>query len=516
MEERGSWRQQARGDATLMDHLNRGPAEVVRSFPGLRVLVIGDAMLDTYLEGTATRLCREAPVPVVVKRSEQWFPGGAANTAANVRALGAEVDFVGIVGSDTAAGRLRRILNQAGISDHSLVIDDSVTTLHKTRILADDQYLVRFDEGDLSTCSPTARRMLIDRVKELYSRCDMVILSDYACGTVSGEILELLRRLRAGRPGILAIDSRDVYRFAHAGATLLTPNLQEAQAAVSLEPTLRGQEPDEIARGLRHVLDAEHIVVTMAGDGVLLIDSKGRISRLPTYTVAGAGDVGAGDSFTAATALALAVGADIAQAAQIGIDAASIACTKPRTAVVTNRELLQRVNTSLEASTCGPLTLKEIVTRLDADRYAGRRIVFTNGVFDILHAGHVQLLQRASQLGDVLVVGINSDASVRRLKGEQRPINKEQDRLALITALDPVDYAVVFTEDTPANVIRALRPDIHVKGGDYTAETLPEIDAVREVGARVEILPLVDGLSTTNVISRIASMTSRDPAEQTI
>ncbi len=499
-----------------MDDLDGGAAEVVRSFPELRVLVIGDAMLDTYLEGTATRLCREAPVPVVVSQSEQRCPGGAANTAANVRALGAEVDFVGIIGNDPAAARLRTALKNAGVSDRSLVVDDSVTTVHKSRIIADDQYLVRLDEGDLTTCSSTARQAVLDQVEDRYSRCDLVILCDYACGTVNDEIVELLRRLRGERPRLLAIDSREVHRFAHAGATILTPNLQEARAAVALDPTLKSEEPDDIARNLRHVLDAEHIAVTMAGNGVVLIDTDGGMSRLPAYPVAGAGDVGAGDSFTAATALALAAGAGIAQAAQIGIDAASIACIKRRTAVVTNRELLQRVSINSEASTCGSLSIKEVATRLDAERYAGRRIVFTNGVIDILQAGHVRLLQQARQLGDVLVVGINSDASVRRLKGEQRPVNGEQDRLALIAALGSVDYAVVFTEDTPADVIRGLRPDIHVKGGDYTAETLPEIDAVREVGARVEILPLVHGLSTTHVIGRIASMASRDPAEQTI
>lgn len=489
-------------------------AEVVQRFPGLRVLVVGDVMLDTYLEGTATRLCREAPVPVVVGQSEQRRPGGAANTAANLRALGAEVELVGIIGSDPVAARLRTTLKDAGVSDRSLVADEGVTSLHKLRVLADDQYLVRFDEGDLASCSPTARRAFLDRVETLYSRCDLVILSDYACGTVSEEVIELLRRLRADRPCILAIDSRDVHRFAHAGATILTPNLQEAQAVASREGTLQGADPEAVALRLRQLLDAEHIVITMAGDGALLVDGAGRMTRLPTYPVTGASDVGAGDAFAAALALALASNANVTQAAQIGIDAASIACTKRRTAVVTHRELLQRVSLRHEGAPCGPLSLKEVATRLDAERHAGRRIVFTNGVFDILHVGHIRLLQQASQLGDVLVVGINSDASVRRLKGEQRPINEELDRLALITALDPVDYAVIFKEDTPAETIRALRPDIHVKGGDYTAETLPEIDAVREVGARVEILPFVEGMSTTNVIDRILLLANSDPAEQ--
>ncbi|MDP9364511.1 MAG: D-glycero-beta-D-manno-heptose 1-phosphate adenylyltransferase, partial [Chloroflexota bacterium] len=183
--------------------------------------------------------------------------------------------------------------------------------------------------------------------------------------------------------------------------------------------------------------------------------------------------------------------------------AAAIAITQHRTSVVPYQELLRRASLDDAAA---PPTLKELAARLDAERFAGRRVVFTNGVFDILHAGHVQLLRRAKALGDVLVVGVNSDASTRRLKGPTRPINREQDRLALVAALDPVDHAILFGEDTPAEVIRTLRPDIHVKGGDYTAERLPEIDAIREVGARIEILSLVDGRSTTNVINRIAAL----------
>ena len=490
------------------------PTEVVQRFSGLRVLVVGDVMLDTYLEGTATGLCREAPVPVVVRQSEQRRPGGAANTAANLRALGAKVELVGIIGSDPVAARLRTTLKGAGVSDRSLVADEKVTTLHKIHVLADDQYLVRFDEGDVADCSPSAQRALLHRLETLYSRCDLVILSDYACGTVSEEAVELLRRLRADRRCILAIDCEDVHRFAHAGATILISNLWEAQAVTSREGTLQGADPEAVALRLRQILDAEHIVITMAGGGVLLVDPAGRMTLLHTYRVTDAGNVGAGDSFAAALALALASSTDMTQAAQIGIDAASIACTKRRTAVVTHRELLQRVNLSQQGAACGPLSLKEIAARLDAERHAGRRIVFTNGVFDILHLGHIRLLQQARQLGDLLVVGINSDASVRRLKGEQRPINGELDRLALITALDSVDYAVIFTEDTPAETIRALRPDIHVKGGDYTAETLPEIDAVREVGACVEILPFVEGLSTTNMIDRILMLANSDPAEQ--
>jgi D-beta-D-heptose 7-phosphate kinase/D-beta-D-heptose 1-phosphate adenosyltransferase len=233
-----------------------------------------------------------------------------------------------------------------------------------------------------------------------------------------------------------------------------------------------------------------------------LTGPDGEQTHVPCHPTVRASDVGAGDTFTAATALALAVGAPAEQAVRIGIDAASIAITRERTTAVSVQDLLRRV--SLADSAAVP-SLKEIVAQLDIDRFHGKRVVFTNGVFDILHAGHVKLLGQARALGDVLVVGINSDASTRRLKGPRRPVNRESDRLALVSALDAVDYALVFEEDTPTELIRAIRPDIHVKGGDYQAEALPEIEAVREVGAEVAILSLVDGRSTTALIDRIVA-----------
>ena len=474
--------------------------DVVRGFRGLRALVVGDAMLDTYLEGTAARLCKEGPVPVVTKAAEARAPGGAANVAANLAALGAEVLFVGLVGPDAAGAALRAALRERGVDDGCLVEDAGVATLHKLRVVANGQYVVRFDEGEARTCSAEGRRHLISRIEEAFPRCDLVVVPDYGYGVVTDEVIDLLQRLRAGRPCVLAVDAKEIVRFAAVGATVVTPNLQEARQAV--DPG-GAAPPAEVARRLRARLDADLVAVTMAGDGVLLLDRAGDAIHLPVHPVQRAGDVGAGDSFTAALALALAAGAEPVQAARIGGDAAAIAITQHRTSVVPYQELLRRASLDDAAA---PPTLKELAARLDAERFAGRRVVFTNGVFDILHAGHVQLLRRAKALGDVLVVGVNSDASTRRLKGPTRPINREQDRLALVTALDPVDHAILFEEDTPAEVIRTLRPDVHVKGGDYTAERLPEIDAIREVGARIEILALVDGRSTTNVINRIAAL----------
>jgi D-beta-D-heptose 7-phosphate kinase / D-beta-D-heptose 1-phosphate adenosyltransferase len=486
--------------------LHGSAVDVVRGFPGLRVLVVGDAMLDTWLEGDAIRLCKEAPVPVVREASTTRCAGGAANTAANLAALGAEVSFVSLIGRDAAGNHLRQALREAGIDDTGLVEDSAVATLHKLRVIANGQYVVRFDEGDTEQVSEDSRAVLLRRIVDLYARCDAVVISDYCHGAVCDEVISTLVRLRERRPIVIVVDSKEIARFSNLQATMVTPNLREAQRAAdphgSLDAPATPAVASEIGTQLRSLLRADQIAVTMANEGVLLIGPSGEQTHLSCHPVERAGDVGAGDTFTAAAALALATGASAAQAVRVGIDSASIAVTRSRTSVVSYQDLLRRVSLDDNADT---LSLKDVVARLEADRFLGKRIVFTNGVFDILHAGHVQLLRRARALGDVLVVGLNSDASTRRLKGPTRPVNRESDRIALVSALDVVDYAVLFDEDNPAELIRAIRPHVHVKGGDYQAESLPEISAVHEVGAQVEILSLVAGRSTTALIDRIVA-----------
>ena len=480
--------------------------DVVRGFPGLRVLVVGDAMLDTWLEGEAIRLCKEAPVPVVREASTTHCAGGAANTAANLAALGAEVSFVSLIGRDSAGDHLRQALREAGIDDAGLVEDGDVSSLHKLRVIANGQYVVRFDEGDTEQASAPGRALILRRIADMYARCDAVVVSDYCHGAICDEVIGTLIRLRERGQKVIVVDSKEIARFCELQATMVTPNLREAHHAAdprgSLDPRSTLTAAREIGARLRSLLRADQIAVTMANEGVLLIGPTGEQTHLPCHPVERAGDVGAGDTFTAAAALALTMGAPAALAVRVGIDSASIAVTRSRTSVVSYQDLLRRV--SLDDNP-DPLSFKDVVARLEGERFLGKRIVFTNGVFDILHAGHVQLLRRARALGDVLVVGLNSDASTRRLKGPTRPVNRESDRIALVSALDVVDYAVLFDEDTPAELIRAIRPHVHVKGGDYMAEFLPEIEAVHEVGAEVEILSLVAGRSTTALIDRIVA-----------
>ncbi len=517
--------------------MNRS-ADIVQHFHGLRALVIGEAMLDTYLEGSATRLCREGPVPVVLKTGEHRFPGGAANTAMNLRALGADVTFLSVVGADQAGAALRTALQAGGVSGAWLVEDASVSTHHKLRILANGQYIVRFDE-DAQVPSTASQQALLKALEHLYSGIDLVVISDYGYGVLAGELIERLRALRSARYVPLLVDSKYLHRYNHSRATVITPNQGEAE---SLVQRYDAQGDVNASKGVDHaamrvlgqrllsLIDAENVAITIAKDGVFLANRQGLAKHLPAYPVFHPNDIGAGDSFAAALALSLAAGASIEDAGSIAIDASSIAVTKRWTAIVTHQELLQRA--SLRDATAqihtfastddrrntgdfdykknGGATIDALVAKLEQERQRGRTIVFTNGIFDILHAGHVQLLRQAKTLGDILVVGVNSDRSAQHSKGRHRPINSERDRAALVDALDVVDYVVLFDEAIPLELLRKLRPQLFVKGGDYIDEALPEAEVVQQYGGRVIILPLAGASARSDVIGRIASLISSE------
>lgn len=508
----------------------RSAIALVQQFRQLRVLVIGDAMLDTYLEGSATRLCSEGPVPVVHKTAEYRIPGGAANTAANIRALDAEVLFLGCVGRDLAASLLRAALQERGVSDRWLVEDEHMSTLHKLRILADGQYVVRFDEGgDGGQGNEATQQRLLAKLDAAYALCDAVIISDYRYGVTSDALIERLHYLHTAHAKTLLIDSKELQRFGRLKATVVTPNYIEACLLTGFPHLARLQNTtldlavvEQVATRMLDMLASEYVAITLAEHGVFLRNRRGHQLHVPAHPVAHANDVGAGDSFTSALGLALAAGGSMETAARIAVDAASIAVTKRWTAIVHNQELLQRVSLhaySTDMREGSPSASAErtssVLAQINDERQRGRQIVFTNGVFDILHAGHVQFLREAKALGDVLVVGVNSDSSTRRLKGAGRPINSEQDRMALVAALDAVDYVLLFDEETPTALIRLVRPAIHVKGGDYAHEALPEAEAVHAGGGRVVILPLAGSVSTTSMIDRILAMTTHDAPSAT-
>ena len=490
-------------------------SDVVRRFRGKRILVAGDAMLDSYYEGTAARLCTEGPVPVVRRTGEIRQPGGAGNTAVNIAALGAEVRLLGVTGVDVAGQALRVCLRQRNVSDEWLVADDQATTLHKLRILADGQYVVRFDEGDTSRLSDASSARLLQALEDAAEDCDAILISDYTFGALTDAVLERLARIAERQDVPFIVDSKNLSRFARAGATVVTPNHVEAGLLVSRTEPSPDADMGVLGRQVLELVDASYAAVTLGKDGVLLAGRDGSSTHFAAHPVRCANDVGAGDTFAAALTLALASGAGMHEAVRIGIDAASLVVSRPHTAAVDHQELLQRVSLRdfSSGTPTGDHAFVSLLETLERERLQHKRVVFTNGVFDILHAGHVEFLRQAHELGDVLVVAVNSDRSARQLKGRNRPINSERDRLALIAALGPVDHAVLFDDETPTEIIRRIRPDVHVKGGDHAGIELPEAETVRECGGEVVILPLVGDLSTSATIDRILSLAMVPPME---
>jgi D-beta-D-heptose 7-phosphate kinase/D-beta-D-heptose 1-phosphate adenosyltransferase len=465
---------------------------LVERFSRLRAVVIGDALLDSFIECAPRKLCTEGPVPVVWRQREVAVPGGAANVAANLAGLGAAVSLVGVTGRDDAGRRLRAELERAGVGLDLLLAAAGCRTHSKVRILADGQYVVRVDDG--TTRAPA--RALHRAVERALADADVVVLSDYGLGVLSEGLIGRLAVRQTRVP--VVVDAKRPSRFRRVRPTAVTPNLDEATALAG-----GAAEPLALAGRVRRATNAALVALTLGERGAFLLDGDGPGELIAARPAASRSDVGAGDSFAATLALALAAGAGPRQAAAVAVEAAGIAVAKPYTAVVTAGELSRSLALADRGADARNGAEPELLEALEERRRRGQRIVFTNGVFDLLHPGHVELLRQARRLGDALVVAINSDASVRRLKGPGRPVQGEAERLALVAALDCVDHVLRFDADTAIELVRAIRPDVYVKGGDYAEADLPEAEAARQAGTRIVILPRSGEASTTSLIQRV-------------
>jgi D-beta-D-heptose 7-phosphate kinase / D-beta-D-heptose 1-phosphate adenosyltransferase len=475
-------------------------AALVRGFKGRRCLVIGDVMLDVFERGRAERLAPDTPAPVVTDVRKESFPGGAANVATNLAALGAEVTLLGVVGDDPSGAELLRGLNQIGVRTDNVFRLSGRATVMKKRLVAGDATLARVDSGDKEPLMGAAEVEFAGRVAALAQSAEVVVVSDYSGGGVTQEVADTLA---ATDHGCVLLDSKDPLRLRWRNLTAATPNHLEAQSTLGLrvEADPSWVDVGTVGEALRDALGVHTLTITLAEEGVVVVDSAGA-TRLRGRRVANPDVNGAGDTFLAAFALSLGGGAPPRTAARLGIEAATLAVSRAGTTPVGFRELLQRLpEDSLEVS--GPvLDLEEDLERV---RRSGGKVVFTNGCFDLLHRGHLFLLREARKLGDMLVVGVNSDASARRVKGSGRPVMLEEDRVELLEALPCVDHVVVFDEDTPEALIRRVEPDLHVKGGDHADERLPEESVVEELGGEVVVLPLLPGRSASATIEHIRS-----------
>lgn len=481
--------------------------DLIDIWQSLTVLVIGDAMLDCYLSGDANRLCREAPAPVVAVQQRQDVPGGAANTATNVASLGAKVRFLSVIGNDPEGDRLQRVLQQRGVSTADLVISTERDTLAKQRVLAGSQILVRLDQGNTEPIAPDLEQQMIDRLVEQFPCCDAVIVSDYAYGIITPRLIQTLAELQARLPRVLVIDSRRLGDYQQVQATAVKPNYEEVTQLLGVPKQFdsRAEQIAPYGERLLHLTGATIVAATLDTEGAIVFEAGQAPLRTYSRPVPQNQTSGAGDTFISALTLSLAAGATTTTAISLANAATAIVVKQTGTTSCRAKELRQFVIDSDDRSKL-ILDQSDLATYVQQYRAANRQIVFTNGCFDILHPGHVAYLTQARALGDVLIVGVNTDDSIRQLKGAGRPVNPLSDRLTVLSALSCVDHVVPFAELTPKNLIRIICPNIYVKGGDYTRDTLPEADLIEELGGIVRILPYVDNRSTTRLIHQIRAL----------
>jgi D-beta-D-heptose 7-phosphate kinase / D-beta-D-heptose 1-phosphate adenosyltransferase len=478
------------------------PERITRRGPV--VVVAGDAMVDRWWHGPSHRLSREAPVPVVEIADRVESPGGAANAAMNLRAMGARVRLVGAVGADAAGDALVARLEQAGIDTTGLVRSPLVATVTKTRIVADDQVLVRADETPVSLAEGPRRELaeeVATALAESLRGADALLVSDYGGSSLGAHAVRAAFEV-AGRPPLLAVDAHQLGAWRDFRPEVVVPNAAEAEQLLG---TPFGHEEDRLravdrgAEALLAATGASVVVVTLDRDGAAVLRQGVPMFRTLAHPVSERFASGAGDTFAAALVAALAVGGALHDAARLAQAAADVAVRRLGTTVCDAADLLAEV-TAAPAAVIG---FDELVAAIRRDRRDGRRIVFTNGCFDVLHRGHTAYLRQARRLGDRLVVAVNGDASVRRLKGPSRPVNGEDDRAAVLAALECVDYVTVFDGDTPIPLLQAVRPDVYVKGGDYSPEMLEETPVVRAYGGEVRTVDYVPDHSTTALLERV-------------
>ncbi|HET8707315.1 MAG TPA: bifunctional D-glycero-beta-D-manno-heptose-7-phosphate kinase/D-glycero-beta-D-manno-heptose 1-phosphate adenylyltransferase HldE [Pseudomonadales bacterium] len=466
-------------------------------FDTSKVLVVGDVMLDRYWMGPTSRISPEAPVPVVKIEQHEDRPGGAANVALNIAALGGQVSVAGITGKDEASEALSLRLNAANVACH-FHLSAAIPTITKLRILSRHQQLLRLDFEEQVPLADALS--LHDVVARSLSDHNVLVLSDYGKGTLR-EHPKLIQMARDRNIPVL-VDPKGKDFSIYQGATLITPNMSEFETVV-------GKCVDEAAivekgADLIRQLNLEALLITRGEHGMTLLRKGVAPLHLPARAVEVFDVTGAGDTVISVLAAALSAGEDLAHAVALSNIAAGIVVGKLGTAAISAPELRRAVHIELGTER-GVLTDEQLLLAVEDARAHGEKIVFTNGCFDIIHAGHVSYLEQAKELGDRLIVAVNSDESVRRLKGSGRPINPVDRRMAVLAGLEAVDWVTSFSEDTPHRLLNLFKPDVLVKGGDYRLNEVVGAEVVTAYGGHVEVLGVVEGVSTTKIVEKIKS-----------
>ncbi len=462
-----------------------------------KILVIGDLMIDHYLWGSCERISPEAPVQVINVGDESVLLGGAGNVINNLNALGAQVDVISVIGNCETSGKLKALLANIKVNTKYLITQNKRITTKKTRIISSQQQVVRYDHESTDEISHESQKSILASFKKLVSNYDVVLLSDYGKGVLTIELTQSLIAIANNKNKKVLVDPKGLDYSKYRGSYLLTPNKKEASEATKINITDDASLTKAITQ-LKIEYDLDVSLITLSEQGVAIYDGKLRVH--PTVSREVFDVTGAGDTVLASLGFALACGYKIDAAVEFANLAAGVVVGKIGSAITTLNEIIE-YESSLNKSTSDEhiKTFDEIASLSKELRARGKKIIFTNGCFDILHIGHVRYLQTAKSYGDILILGLNSDRSVTSIKGKGRPINIQLDRAYILAALEAVDYVVVFDEDTPYDLIKAVKPDVLVKGSDYEGKKVVGQDIAHEL----KLVQFVDGKSTTKTIENI-------------
>jgi len=474
-----------------------------------RLLVIGDLILDEYIWGAVSRISPEAPVPILETKSENLTLGGAANVANNLVALGCEVHLVGAIGQDEKGDKLLTLIEEKGISSKGIFRFVHRPTTSKIRVVAHNQQVLRIDKEDNRPITEETENRIIKYINKALPDMDIVICSDYRKGILTEKVFNAVSHRAKNSKKRVIVDPKSSDFELYKGATVITPNQFEVEKAVPIKI----QDKIDLNRAAEYLLNLTHaevLLITRGKDGMTLYPNKAKPVDIPTQAKEVFDVTGAGDTVVSVLAMALAVGFNPEDSAWLSNMAASIVVGKVGTAVVTLNEINEYLQDEMLRTAHTVLKLEELKKIVSLAKGTGKTVVFTNGCFDLIHGGHIEFLQKAREKGDLLVVGLNSDRSVKSIKGEGRPIKSEKERANIVSALRYVDYITIFDEPTPADLIREVRPDILVKGDDYAIDEVVGREIVEGYGAKVELIPIVQGLSTTNIVEKILENHKQD------
>jgi len=462
-----------------------------------KILIIGDLMIDHYLWGSCDRISPEAPVQVVNIKSENLTLGGAGNVIKNLTTLGAQVDAISVIGECATSKELIELLKKIKLDTRYLITQQDRITSRKSRIISDQQQVVRYDRESTDEISNKSQITIIEIFKEIVGNYDVILLSDYGKGVLTFELTQSLISIANKEDKKILVDPKGLDFSKYKGAYLLTPNKKEASEATNIN--IKDNESLTLAiKKLKDQLELKVSLITLSEQGIAIFDDELRIH--PTFAKEVFDVTGAGDTVLASLGFALSCNNNIDEAVKFSNLASGVVVGKIGSASASMEEIIDYETSLNQANSENCIkTWNEIVPIISKIKNLDKKIIFTNGCFDILHIGHIKYLEKAKEFGDTLILGLNSDSSVNKLKGKNRPINSQKDRALILASLKVVDYVVIFDEDTPLELIKLIKPDVLVKGSDYKGKEV----AGQEIAKELKLIKFIDGKSTTKTIEKI-------------